>query len=261
MFRNLWIHRELLFSLVRRQFQLRYRQSLIGLAWALLPPLATLGVGVVVFELVLGVRTGPTPYQVFAMAALVPWTFFANSVTQGVPSIVGSLLLVTRLAFPRAVLPLSIVGLTLLDLAVAAIIFVVVAVLSGISLPLTALWAPLLLFLELPLVVGVVLLGSAMNVFARDIRVAVPLLVQFWLFLTPVLYPLERVLDRAPQALRAVYLANPMTGLVESFRAVLIRGQAPDMDLLWPTIIGAIVLFALGWWYFSSTEPRFADAI
>jgi lipopolysaccharide transport system permease protein len=257
MFRQVWQHRELLFSLVRRQYQLRYRQSAVGLAWALLPPLAALGVGAVVFDLVVGVDTGSTPYGVFAMAALVPWTFLAGSVTQGTPSIVGSLLMVTRMAFPRAVLPLSVIGLSLLDLGVAMAVFLGLAVTVGDGIPLTALWVPVLLAIELVLVVGLVLFGSALNVFARDIRIAVPLLIQFWLFLTPVMYPLDAV----PPTLRGLYLANPMTGLVESFRQVLIAGHAPDPVILLPTIVGAIGFFLLGWWYFSSTEPRFADAV
>ncbi|HWC31677.1 MAG TPA: ABC transporter permease, partial [Actinomycetota bacterium] len=125
------------------------------------------------------------------------------------------------------------------------------------GLPLTAFWAPLLVLLEIPLVAGVVLLGSAMNVFARDIRIIVPLFVQFWLLLTPVMYALRDV----PQHLRGFYLANPMTGLVESFRDVLIRGVAPSLERLLPTMIGAAVLFVVGVWYFRSTEPRFADVI
>lgn len=257
LFRQLWHHRELLFSLVRRQYQLRYRQSAVGLAWALLPPLAALGVGAVVFGLVADVDTDRTPYSVFAMAGLVPWTFFASSVTQGIPSIVGSLVMVTRLAFPRAVLPLSVIGLSLLDLAVAMAVFLALAVTLGTGIPVTALWVPALLAIELPLIVGLVLFGSALNVFARDIRIAVPLLVQFWLLLTPVMYSIREV----PADLRWLYLANPMTGLVESFRRVLVAGHAPDLATLWPTIVGAVGLFLLGWWYFSSTEPRFADAV
>ena len=257
MLRRLWSRRALLFSLVRRQYQLRYRQSAVGFAWALLPPLLTMGVGAVLFRGVLGADTGETSYPVFAMAALVPWTFFANSLSMGVPSIVGALQMVTRLSFPRGVIPLSMVGLSMLDLAVASVAFVAIAFIFGEGLPLTALWAPVLVLLEIPLVAGVVLLGSAMNVFARDIRIMVPLFVQFWLLLTPVMYALRDV----PDHLRGFYLANPMTGLVESFRDVLIRGVAPSLERLLPTMIGAVVLFVVGVWYFRSTEPRFADVI
>jgi len=255
--RSLWTHRDLLYSLVRRQYQLRYRQSFVGFAWALLPPLATLGVGGILFRGVLDVGTGGANYSVFAMAALVPWTFLANSLPQGVTSVAQSLAIVTRLAFPRGVLPLSIVGLSFLDLLVASAAFVAIALTTGAGLPVTAVWAPLLLLLEIPLVVGVVLLGAALNVFARDIKLAAPLLVQLWLFLTPVLYALPPPGD----PLRPLYLANPMTGLVVSFRQVLVFGNQPNLALLVPTFIGAFVLFVWGWWYFASTEARFADVI
>jgi lipopolysaccharide transport system permease protein len=256
MLRSVWSHRDLLVSLVRRQFQLRYRQSFVGFAWALLPALATLGVGAILFRGVLNVGTGGVNYSVFAMSALIPWTFLANSMPQGVTSVAQNLAIVTRLAFPRAVLPLSIVGLSLLDLLVAAVAFVVIALVTGSGLPATAAWAPLLLLLEIPLIVGVILLGAALNVFARDIKLAVPLVVQLWLFLTPVMYGLP-----TEPGLRGFYLANPMTGLVVSFRRVLVFGRPPDLDLLLPTIIGAIGFFVVGWWYFRSTEPRFADVI
>jgi lipopolysaccharide transport system permease protein len=253
----IWSHRDLLVSLVRRQFQLRYRQSAVGFAWALLPALATLGVGALLFRGVLGVDTGGAPYSVFAMAALIPWTFMANSMPQGISSVAQNLAIVTRLAFPRAVLPLSVVGLSFLDLVVASGAFVVIALVTGSGLPATAIWAPVLILLEIPLIVGIVLLGSALNVFARDIKIAVPLVVQLWLFLTPVLYPLSK----APAHLRGFFLANPMTGLAVSFRRVLVAGQPPELGLLLPTIIGALSVFVVGWWYFRSTEPRFADAI
>jgi lipopolysaccharide transport system permease protein len=257
MLASLWRSRNLLLTLVRRQYQLRYRQSAAGVAWALLPVLGLLAVGSVLFNQLLGVDTGGADYEAFAMAALVPWTFFANSLTGGIPSIAGSLNMVTRLSFPRAVLPLSMVGLSMLDLAIAAAGFVVVAYVFGSGLPLTGLWAPLILLIEIPLIVGVVLLGSAVNVFARDVRLAVPLLVQLWLFLTPVLYSL----GKAPEGIRTLLMANPMTGIVVSFRRVLVYGEAPTMTALLPSLIGAAVFFLVGVWYFGAVERRFADVI
>jgi lipopolysaccharide transport system permease protein len=254
---TVWRRRQLVMTLIRRQYQLRYRQSFAGFAWALIPPLAALGVATVVFHRVAGVDTGQTPYILFTMAALVPWSFFASSLTFGVPSIVGASAMVTRLAFPRAVLPLSMIGMAFLDLAISVALFLVVAFVVGSGLPLTALWFPVLLAIEIVFVVGMVLLGSALNVFARDVRLAVPLLVQFWLFITPVMYPLSSV----PEGLRPLYLVNPMTGLVESFRQVLTLGSAPDPSLLAPAMIGAVAALLLGVWYFAGTERRFADVI
>jgi len=252
-----WHRRALVLSLVRRQYQLRYRQSLAGFGWALLPPIASLVVATLVFHEVIGVDTGNVPYPLFALAGLAPWSFFASSVTTGVPSIVTQQTMVTRLAFPRAAIPISAAGTALIDLGVTTVVFLAFATITGAGLPLTALWAPVLFVIEIVFVIGVVLLGSALNVFARDIRLAVPLLVQLWLLLTPVMYPLTEVPDR----LRGFYLANPMTGLIESFRRVLIEGHAPEPSMLAPSIIGAVAVLVIGAAYFSVTEKRFADVI
>jgi lipopolysaccharide transport system permease protein len=257
MIRRLWSHRDLVVSLIRRQFQLRYRQSAAGVAWAVLPPLVTVGAATVVFDRVAQVNTGAVPYPLFVFAALTPWTFFASSLTFGVPSVALNYQMVTRLAFPRAALPISMIGLALVDLAIAGATFVVFVYVTGSSISLTALWFPVLLLVEMILVIGVVLLGSALNVFARDVKLAIPLLTQLWLFLTPVLYPLSEV----PSGLRPWYQLNPMTGVVESFRSILVYGQPPDASVLLPSTVGAAALFLVGWWYFSAVEHRFADVI
>lgn len=255
---RIWSHRHLLISLVRRQYHLRYRQSFAGFTWALVPPLATLGAATLVFHKVLGVDTKGS-YALFALSALAPWTFFANSLILGVPSVVNAWLMVTRLPFPRAILPLSTVGISLLDLAIAGLTFVVFAYAVGEGIPVTALWVPLLVLIEIVLIVGVLLLASALNVFARDVGLAVPLVVQIWFFLTPVVYPLD--LDRVPAVLRGWYAANPMTGVVESFRRVLVYGQAPDFGLLFTAILGAVAVLLVGFSYFRATERHFADVI
>jgi lipopolysaccharide transport system permease protein len=257
MIRRLWSHRGLVVSLVRRQFQLRYRQSAAGVGWAVLPPLVTVGAATIVFDGVANVDTGGVPYPLFAFAALAPWTFFASSLTFGVPSVVQGQQMVSRLAFPRAALPLSLVGVALVDLLIAMLTFVVFVYVTGHTIPLTAFWFPLLMVIELMLVIGVVLTASAMNVFARDVKLGVPLLTQLWLFLTPILYSLRDV----PTDLRPWYALNPMTGLVVSFRNVLIFGEPPAFTTLLPSIVGAAILLLLGYWYFSSTEHRFADVI
>jgi lipopolysaccharide transport system permease protein len=263
MIADTWRRRTLVLSLVRRQYQLRYRQSLAGISWAVVPPIAGLVVATVVFHGVLKVDIGDVPYPLFALSGLAPWAFFAGVLSSGVPSITTQQTMVTRLAFPRAAIPLSIVGVGLIDLGITSVLFVGFAIVSGEGLPLSALWAPVLLLIEIAFVTGVILLGSALNVFARDIRLAVPLIVQLWLYLTPVMYPLSTV----PDELRTLYMLNPMSGLIESFHTVLIDapaagwGGAPDLSVLLPSIIGAVSALVVGIWYFGSTEPRFADVI
>lgn len=257
MITTVWRTRHLIASLTIRQFTLRYRQSFAGLFWALLAPVAVLGVGTVVFQRVAGISTGKTPYALFTLAGMVPWSFFSSGLTFGVSSVVQNKSMVQKLPFPRIALPISLVGNALIDLAIAAGIFVVLSFVIAGGLPLTALWAPLLLLIEVGLVLGIALFGSALNVFARDIRLGIPLLVQMWLLLTPVMYPLSAV----PESYQALYRANPMTGLVESFRGVLVNGQAPSISVLLPSLIGAVAMLTLGLWYFRSTEKRFPDAI
>jgi lipopolysaccharide transport system permease protein len=255
--RDLWLHRDLLVSLARRQYQLRYRQSIAGFAWALLPPLATLVTATLVFHRVVGVDPGRSSYAVFVLSGLIPWSFFASSLTFGIPSIASSLPMVSRFPFPRAVLPLSMLGVSLLDLVVAMALFAGFAYASGDGIAWVAAWVPLLVLIEIGLLIGLVLLGSAVNVFARDLRLAVPLAVQLWLFVTPVMYPLSAV----PADLRSLYLANPLTGLVENFHRILAFNQALDVQLLIPSIAGAAFALVAGWWYFGAVETRFADVI
>jgi homopolymeric O-antigen transport system permease protein len=256
---KLWRHRSLLTSLTRRQFQLRYRQSVAGVFWAAVPPLVTVFASTLVFNQVAGLSSGVpgVPYPLFVFSAITPWTFFAGSVSFGVPSVASNQPMVARLAFPRAVLPLSMVGLSLVDFAIASGTFVIYLYAIGHSLPATVVWIPLLLAIEILFASGIVLFASALNMFARDVKLAIPFVMQLWLFLTPVLYPLEQV----PESLRPLYLANPMTGIVESFRDVLVVGRAPDLELLGPSLFGAAVAIVLGIWYFHTTESRFADVI
>jgi lipopolysaccharide transport system permease protein len=252
-----WRHWMLITTMARRQFQLRYRQSLVGVTWAILPTLGTLLASTLVFHKVAGVSSGTMPYALVTLSALVPWSFFAASISTGVPSISNAQPLVTRLAFPKAVIPLSNVGTSLIDMCTTLLIFVVWVIVAGIGLPLTALWVPVLVVLELGLIVGVLLLCSALNVFARDMKLLVPLLTSLWLLVTPVMYPLSAV----PADLRGLYLLNPMTGLVESFRGALLLGLSPHISYLLPSIAGAVVFLIVGTWYFGATESRFADVI
>ncbi len=257
MLSRLWVARHLVAALVRRTFQVRYRQSLVGYWWALLPPLGMLAVGFLVFDKVAGVESGEKGYALVTMSALVSWNLFANSVVNGVPIIASTTQMVSRLPFPKAALPISVIGSGLLGMFIASVLFLIIALVSGNGIPATAVWVPALLGIELLFVIGVLLLGSALDVFARDVRLAVPLLAQLWLLVTPVMY----TLDSVPSDLRALYLLNPMTGIVESFRQVLVFGHSPDLELLVPALVAAACTFIVGTWYFGATEGRFADAV
>lgn len=257
MLRRVWSHRHLLVALTHRQYQLRYRQSLVGVSWALVAPLATLAAATFVFGGVAKVDTGDVPYPLFALSAIVPWSFFASSINFGVQSVSQAQALITRFPFPRIVLPLSLIGSAFIDLAVSVVVFLGYLIVTGAGLPLTASWFPVLLGIETAFAIGVVTLASGLNVFARDVKLLVPLGLQLWLLLTPVMYPLSAVPDSA----RGLYLLNPMTGLVESFRRILVYGDPPTVTLLAPSLAGAAVLLIVGIWYFGAVEGRFADVV
>ena len=257
MLRETWSHRSLLWALTYRQYQLRYRQSAAGVLWAFVAPIATLVTATIVFHGVANVDTGSVPYPLFAMAALVPWSFFASCLNFGTQSVTQSGPLVTLFAFPRIVLPLSMIGTAFVDLVISAMVFLAYSVAIGQHLPVTVWWFPIVLLLEVALTVGICSLAAAVNVFARDVKLVIPTALQVWLLLTPVMYPLSAV----PSAVRWLYLANPMTGIVESFRRILVYGQPPSLLLLAPTLLGIAFFVSVGLWYFGVTERRFADAL
>lgn len=255
--RELLIARELLLIWTWREFRVRYSQSLLGVAWAIIQPLALMLVFSVIFSLFLAVPTGGVPYPVLAYSALLPWIFFVNALTGATPSLVGNLNLVTKIAFPREVLPLATLLVSLIDLLFAALIFAAMLLFYRIPLHATILLAPLVLLVQLIFSLGLCLFGAALNVFYRDIRFVIPLALQIWMYLSPVIYPLEVV----PERLRPIYLLNPMATLIDSYRRVLLFGQVPDWPYLALTAAIACATCLLGYRYFKTSEQTFADRI
>lgn len=254
--RGAWSRRHLILALTYRSFQIRYRQSLVGVMWAFIPLIGTLVVGTLVFGKIAKVHTGGLPYPLFALSALVPWSFFSSAVSSGVTVIAGNNM-VANIAFPRAVLPFFQVGTSLMDLGVSVIVYFGYLAITLTFLPATALWFFPLMLLELVLISGLILLGSAMNAFARDIRILMGSVMPLWLLLTPVLYGLSSV----PKNLLWLYALNPMTGITIAFRNVLGFGKPPAFLLLIPSVVISFVLLAWGTWYFGATQERFSDVV
>lgn len=254
---ELIVARELLTIWTWREFRVRYSQSLLGAAWAILQPLVLMLVFSVIFSLFLQVPTGGIPYPVLAYSALLPWIFFANAISNAIPSLVSNLNLVTKINFPREVLPLAAVLVSLIDFLVAALIFGAMLLFYQIPFQATILLTPLIVLVQLVFSLGLSLLGAALNVFYRDIRFLIPLLIQVWMYLSPVIYPLEVV----PEQLRPFYLLNPMATLIDSYRRVLIYGQAPDWAYLALTALISGLILALSYRYFKAAEATFADRI
>ncbi len=254
---DLWSHRELLWFWTRREISVRYKQSFLGALWAILQPAALAAVFTVVFSHLARIPSEGIPYPLFAYVALVPWTFFATSVNQGVPSLVNQMNLVTKAAFPREILPLGAIGASLVDFTFAFAVFALMALFYRVPWQSHMLWLPLLVLLQLTLAIGVALIGSALNVFYRDVRFVVPLAIQIWLYATPIVYPASLVPDR----FRWVYALNPMVGVIESYRNIFLRGRAPDWPSLALGAASAAILLVFGYAFFKRVEPTFADLI
>jgi lipopolysaccharide transport system permease protein len=240
-----------------REIKIRYKQSIVGGLWAILQPLSLMIVFAVVYFFLTGRTTGDVPYPVFSYTALLPWTFFATSLSFAVPSLVTNMNLVTKIRFPREILPMASVGAAFLDFAIASVVFVGLLLVYRIQLAWTVLWVPFLLILQVLLTLGLVFALSATNVFYRDIRFVMPLAVQIWMYATPIIYPVSAV----PERLRALYMLNPMAGLIDSYRRVILLGQPPLWSGIASTIVVALVAFFGGYIYFKRAESVFADII
>ena len=254
---TLYQYRDLLWLWTTREVRVRYKQSVLGIAWAVLQPLALTLVFTFVFSVLVQVDTGDIPYPIFAYAALVPWTFLATSLSFGVPSLVNNLNLVTRIFFPREVLPLASIGAALLDFSIALLIFAVMLVIYRVSPSLQTLWLIPLLTTQIVLTIGATLLGSAVIVFFRDIRFVIPLLVQVWMYATTVIYPVDLVQER----LQPYYFLNPMAGIIDGYRRALLMGEAPRLQALLFAALISLLLFLVGYLFFKRVEPLFADLI
>ena len=249
-------HRELLGIWIAREIKIRYKQSFLGAAWAILQPLALMLVFTLVFSRFVQVPTNGIPYPVFSYTAVLPWTFFATAITFGVPSLISNMNLVTKTYFPREILPLGAIGASFVDFMVASSIFVVMLYIYGVQLTSFVLWVPALLLIQILLTIGIILLASAVIVFYRDVRFIVPVALQLWLYASPVIYPASVV----PEYLQTLYSLNPMVGIIEGYRATLLYGQPPPSSIIYSAAI-SVFLVVLGYFVFKRLEPSFADVI
>lgn len=250
-------HRNLLLNWTLREIKVRYKQSYLGIAWAVLQPLSATIILTLIFSRFLEVPTDGVPHVLFYYTAMLPWALLASALSFGVTSLVNNMHLVKTIAFPREILPLATVLVSLVDFFVASLIFVVLAAAYHVPVGTTWLWMPLILLIQLVLMTGIVLYTSAVTVFYRDLRFVVPLGLQLWMYLSPVIYPLSLV----PESLRPWYGLNPMAGVIDSYRRVALRGQPPDaFSLSVAAVVSCLVLFG-AYRSFKRAEPDFADLI
>jgi len=255
--KSLWEYRELLYFLVWRDVKVRYKQTALGIAWAVLQPLMATFIFTIFFGRLARIPSDGVPYPVFAMVALVPWQFFANALTQSSNSLVASQNLITKVYFPRLVIPLGTVIAGLVDFFFAFVILIGMMFYYGIKPGASILVLPLYVLLAILSALAAGLWLSALNVQFRDVKHTVPFLSQFWMFATPVVYPSSLV----PAKWRVWYGLNPMVGVVEGFRHALLGGGMTPGPMIWVSAGAVLVLLLGGLLYFRKMESTFADVV
>jgi lipopolysaccharide transport system permease protein len=255
--RELWEYRELVYFLIWRDIKVRYKQTALGAAWAIIQPVFTMVVFSLFFGRLAKMPSDGVPYHLFSMAGLVPWTFFANGLVQSSNSTVGSANLIQKVYFPRLVIPVAAVLSGLVDFLLSFAVLVVLIVAAGVSITAGVLWLPLLLLLALATALGVGLWLAALNVLYRDVRYILPFVVQLWMFATPIAYPSS--LLREPW--RIVYGLNPMVGVVEGFRWALLGTKTAPGPMLAVSAAASVAILIGGAYYFRRMERTFADLV
>ena len=254
---ELWAYRELLFFLVWRDVKVRYKQTVLGAAWAVLQPVLTMVVFSLFFGKLAKIPSDGVPYPIWSYAALVPWTLFATSLTQSSNSLVGGQNLIKKVYFPRLALPIATTLAGLVDFGIAFAVLLLMMLGYGVVPTMNLLWLPALVLLAMVTALGVGLWLSALNVQFRDIKHTVPFLVQLWLFATPIAYPSSLV----PETYRPLLALNPMAGVVEGFRWVLLGTDTAPGLLIGISSVTAVLFLVSGALYFRRMEKSFADIV
>lgn len=255
--RRLISYRGLLWNLALAELKARHRQTALGMLWAIAQPLSMMVVTTVVFSMFVRISEDAVPYAVVAYVGLWSWLLFANSLTASVASIVANMNLVTKANFPREVIPLSKIVVTGFDFLIGLLFLAVLMAVYRVPLTLSVLVVPGLLLIQGAMIVGMMLIFSAMYVLHRDLGALLPLGLQVLMLISPVLYPLSLV----PDQFKTVYLLNPMAALIEAYRTALLYGQFPTVGSLGGAFLAAVLLFGMGYRYFKSVEQRFADVM
>jgi len=254
---ELWEHRELLYALVMRELKVRYKQTAIGVSWVVLQPLITMVIFTVIFGYLAKLPSDGVWYPVFALTALLPWTYFSQAVTRSGTALVGNANLVSKIYFPRILLPLSMIIAPVVDLALSLGFLFGMLLYAGIPLTWKALTLPAFIIIAMLTAIGISLFVSAANVKYRDVGHAIPFMVQIWMFVSPVAYPVSLV----PEKWRFFYGLNPMAGVIEGFRWALLGQTAPDTLVMTASLAVFSMLVFAGLMYFRQMERQFADVI
>jgi len=254
--RDLWAYRELLYFLTWRDVKVRYKQTVLGAAWAIIQPLFTMIIFALLFGRLAGIKSDGIPYPLFAYAGLLPWTFFSNAVTNSGNSLVGSSSLITKIYFPRIIIPTAAVAAGLVDFALAFLVLLPLMFYYRVSLTTNILLLPVVVILITLLALAVGMWMSALNVKYRDIRYALPFVIQLLMFVSPIIYPTSMLGGK----LRVLVTLNPLTGIIENFRASLL-GRQPNFSALAISAVITLALFLYSAYSFRRMEKTFADLV
>lgn len=250
-------HRPLLYAWIVRTIRARYKQSVLGGLWAIVQPTVATLIFSIVFTYFVPVDTGGIPYVIFSYVAMAPWTFFTTALADMVESLVINMNLVSKIYFPREILPIAALLARLLDFGIASILLVGLLIYFRVRIePTTLLFLPAVIAIQLALALGLGFMGAALNVFYRDVKHIIVLLIQVWLYATPIIYPVSSV----PAWLRPYYFLNPMAGIIEAYRDILLRQQGPSAYLLLSLLVATVVLL-VGYRFFKKVEFQFADVV
>jgi lipopolysaccharide transport system permease protein len=258
--RELWTYRELLYFLTLRDLKVRYKQTALGVAWVVMQPLLTTAIFTLFLGRMVGVPSDGVPYALFFFAGMLPWTFFSTAVTSASNSLVGSAQLITKVYFPRAIIPIAAVAARLIDFAVAFVLLLLLMLYYRVKVTSGLLMLPVFVALVMLFALGVGMAASALNVKYRDIGVMIPFLLQLWMFVSPVIYPVSLVQQHLPEKWRWVYALNPLVSIIEGFRAALFGRQ---LDWVALSVSAFVVLLVLVYAAisFRRMQTHFADVV
>ena len=251
---SVWEYRELVYYMVWRDIKVRYSQTALGLAWGLLQPLASMVVFTVIFGNLAQLPSEGVPYPVFTLAALLPWQLFSNGFSGAANSVAGNAAVISKVYFPRLIVPLATVAATVVDFAVSFVLLIALMIWYGVPFSINAVFIPVFAFIALLTAFAAGLWTASLNVKYRDIRYVLPYFLQLWLFASPVVYSITLV----PERYQTLYALNPMVGVIQGFRWALVGGQSP-WGLLGGSLAVTAVLLIGGLYYFRRTEAQFSD--
>lgn len=267
--KSLYGHRELMAVLAWKNITLRYKQAYLGIAWAVVKPLTLMLIFTLVRSFV-GINSGNIPYPILTFAALMPWTFFQESASEGVTSVVGNANLIKKIYFPREIFPLTAVVTKLVELGINFFILAGLMVWYQMMPSIYILWVPLIILYTLLAALSIAFVGAAINVYYRDVGTALPVLLSLLMYASPVIYPLQLVKDKLlvhqaagewSHALYTLYTLNPLAGIIDAFQSVVLRNEPPDLTAMIPGMILVAILLPLSYAFFKRAESYFADVI